>query len=135
MGYREDYEKAATVLEKLLDESEQLEEKILDARKRLNALETLMGFEVFREYQKKGFNYLRVENLSQARLADQVRRLMKTGRTFTTREIRAELEQVGVRIAAHTNPLATIDAVLGSLTESGELIQAKKHGRKAWHQA
>lgn len=57
---------------------------------------------------------------------------MRTGRAFTTREIRAELEQLGFQLAAHANPLATINAVCASLVEAGEIRRIEKHGRIAW---
>jgi len=141
MSYREDYEKAASEVEKLLEQSEHLEEKILAARKRMAALGTLLGLDGEWKGNRKLVNepgpldnrkYARTRSVIESRVSDYIRRLMRTGRAFTTKEIKAELEQLGFRMTAHANPLATINAVCVSLTESGDLRRVEKHGRKAW---
>ena len=138
MSYREDYEKAASELEKLLEQSEKLDEKILATRKRMVALATLMGVDEFKGNRllpsdsRSDKDYARTQAVVQSRISDYIRRIMGTGRAFTTREIRAELEQLGFNLMAHANPLATINAVCASLVESGELRRVEKHGRIAW---
>ena len=141
MAYREDYEKAASEVESLLEQSEQIEEKIVAARKRMAALGTLLGLDREWKGNRKLVNepgplddrkYARTRSFIESRVSDHIRRLMHTGRAFTAKEIRAELEQMGFQMSAHSNPLATINAVCVSLTESGELRRVEKHGRKAW---
>jgi hypothetical protein len=135
MSYREDYEKAVSEVERLLEQSEQLEEKILAARKRMAALAALVELDGVRGKPLDDRKYARAVGTMNALLSGNIRRLMGTGRTFTAREIRAELEQTGWSFAAQSNPLATINAVCTSLTESGELLRVEKHGRVAWQRA
>jgi hypothetical protein len=132
MGYREDYEKAAAEVEKLLEESEQLEGKILAARKRMAALAALVELDGVPGKPLDGRKYALTVGTTNALISGNIRRLMKTGRAFTAKEIRAELEQTGFNFAAHSNPLATINAVCTSLTEGGALRRVEKHGRAAW---
>jgi hypothetical protein len=135
MTYREDYEKAASEVERLLQESEGLEEKILEARKRMAALETLLKLDGGVKGALDVRKYALTLGVRDTLVSNAIRRLMKTGRTFTPREIRTELEQTGWDFGASSNPLATINAVCVSLTESGELRRIKKHGRTAWQRA
>jgi hypothetical protein len=132
MTYREDYEKVASEVERLLTESEQLEEKILEARKRMAALKTLLTLDGGVKGKLDERKYALTLGTMNAAISGNIRRLMKTGRAFTTREIRAELEQMGWDFGANSNPLATINAVCVSLTESGKLRRVEKHGRAAW---
>lgn len=132
MSYREDYEKAAAEVERLLVESEQLEEKILAARKRMAALAALIMLDGVPGKPLDDRKYARAVGTMNVLISGGIRRLMRTGRAFTAKEIRTELEQTGFNFAAHSNPLATINAVCTSLTESGALRRVEKHGRVAW---
>jgi hypothetical protein len=52
----------------------------------------------------------------------------------TINEIRHELKKLG-SLRDHSNPLATISAILSRLSESGRVKEVLQDGRKAWTRA
>ena len=54
---------------------------------------------------------------------------------LTTTEIKEQLEEIGSLLERHSNPLATINAIVSRLTESGRVKETTKNGRKAWQRA
>lgn len=127
------YEAAANQLESLLHEQERIEERILSLRKSMNALATLIS-----QYDKKDEDFMsyaagRLRNLVDTSLTDDIQRVIAASSDpLTAAEIRQQLNELGGNLAEHSNPLATIYAILNRLTESGRAKETVKDGKKAW---
>jgi hypothetical protein len=132
--YRKAYETATGELEKLLGEQEKLEKRVLALRKTLNVLSTLC--------QQEGMDttdldrrYARMMEIVESTLTKDILQIVRNSAVgITAAEIREELIKLGGSLAEHSNPLATIHAVLNRLTESGRVKETLKNGKKAWTQ-
>lgn len=126
------YKDAATEMESLLAEQERIEERILSLRKTMNALATVIS-----QLPEKGnvtdIAGAAVLRMRETSLTDDILHIVATAKTpLTAKEIRTELTEIGVNISEHSNPLATIHAIVGRLTESGRVHETVKDGKKAW---
>ena len=54
---------------------------------------------------------------------------------MTTTEVREQLQELFRIMTDHRNPLASINAILNRLAESGRVEETVKDGRKAWQRA
>jgi hypothetical protein len=130
--YRNAYEVAAGELNALLEQQEKLEDRILALRKTMNALSTLC--------QQEGFNttnvdraYGRLREMADSSITDDIRRILSAAKEpLTAGDVREEMNKLGGSLAEHSNPLATIHAVLGRLAESGFARETLKGEKKAW---
>jgi hypothetical protein len=131
--YREAYEQAAGELEALLQEQGRIEDRILALRKTMNSLATLIS-----QHEGKDKNFAEYANahmreLIDSTITDDIRRIVAASdQPFTTADIRDELNKLGGSLAEHSNPLATINAILNRLIEQGFVTETVKGGRKAW---
>ena|SRR5205809_6784157 len=131
-NYRKAYKTAADELEQLLAQQEQIEERVLALRKTLNVLSTLC--------QQGGLNtgdldrrYAELDKRIESSLTNDIYRIISAARKpLTTGEVREELNKLGGSLAEHSNPLATIHAILNRLVESGRAHETVKDGKKAW---
>ena len=101
-------------------------------RKTMNNLSTLCQQEGIdlSEIDKLYGRLLRVVERS---LTDDIFKIISNAtEPLTTSEVRAELNELGGSLAEHRNPLASINAILNRLEESGRVIETVKNGRKAW---
>lgn len=129
--YRKAYKAAADELEQVLVQQDQIEERILALRKTLNVLYTLCQQDGSTDDLDK-LN-AQLDNLIQSSLTDDILRTISAARTpLTTGEVRTELNKLGGSLAEHRNPLATINAILNRLEESGRVHETIKNGKKAW---
>ena len=130
--YRKAYKTAADELEQVLAQQEQIEERVLALRKTLNVLSTLC--------QQEGLNtgdldrrYAELDKRIESSLTNDIYRIVSAARKpLTTGEVREELNKLGGSLAEHSNPLATIHAILNRLVESGRAHETVKDGKKAW---
>lgn len=125
------YKDAAKELESLVAEQERIEKRILSLRKTMNALETVIS------QLPEAANVDDMERaafiLGETSLTDDIAHIIATTRVpLTASEIKTELIELGVNIAEHSNPLATIHSILGRLTESGRAHETIRNGKKAW---
>lgn len=130
--YRKAYQSAASELEKLLQEQEKTEERIMTLRKTMNVLSTLC--------QQEGIDTTEIDkrfaalyNMIEYSLTHDIFKII-SGSTepLTTSEVREQLKELGGSLAEHRNPLASINAILNRLTEQGKVEETLKDGRKAW---
>jgi DNA-binding CsgD family transcriptional regulator len=127
------YETAASELESLLRDQERIEERILSLRKTMNALATLIS-----QHEGKDKNFLdyaraHMRELVDTSLTRDIQRIVNASpQPLTASEIRAELKELGGSLAEHSNPLATIYAILNRLSESGRVEETLRDGKKAW---
>ncbi len=133
--YRKAYESAAQELNDLVAKQEQIEERMLALRKTMNVLSELC--------QQEGIStsdidrrYARLAQIIEGSVTDDILKIVSlSGNPLTTSEIRDEMNKLGGSMAEHSNPLATINAVLNRLTEQGRVKEPIKDGRKAWQRA
>jgi DNA repair exonuclease SbcCD ATPase subunit len=129
----EAYNAAANELESLLKEQARIEERILSLRKTMNALATLIS-----QYEKKDEDFMsyaagRIRDLIDTSLTGDIHRIIAAAaQPLTAIEIREQIKELGNTLAEHSNPLATIYAILNRLTESGRVKETVKDGKKAW---
>jgi hypothetical protein len=125
------YKDAAKELESLVAEQEHIEKRILSLRKTMNALETVIS--QLPEAGNIGDLARAAMILGETSLTDEIAHIIATARVpLTASEIKTELVELGVNIAGHSNPLATIYSILGRLTESGRAHETVRNGKKAW---
>ena len=126
------YRAAATELEGLLAQQEKIEDRIFDLRKTLNSLSNLCRQEGT-EPRDLNPSFGRLEQIIEGSLTDDIVAVLNASdEPLTTTEIRKELDELGESLADHKNPLASINAVLARLVESGRAKPASKEGRNAW---
>lgn len=131
--YHEAYKQAATELEDLLNQQSQIEERILALRKTMNSLAILISQHEGKDKNFADFANARMRELIDSTLTDDIRRIIATSSdSFTTSDVREELNKLGGSLAEHSNPLATINAILNRLAEQGYARETVKDGRKAW---
>ena len=130
--YRKAYESAAKELDGLLEQQEKTESRIMALRKTMNNLSTLCqqeGIDLSRIDQAYG----RLLEIVESSLTDDIYRIISNAeQPLTTSEVRKELNELGGSLAEHRNPLASINAILNRLEESGRVKETVKDGRKAW---
>ena len=125
------YKDAAKELESLVTEQERIEKRILSLRKTMNALETVIS--QLPEAGNIGDMARASLILGETSLTDDIAHIIATTRVpLTASEIKTQLTELGVNIAEHSNPLATIHSILGRLTESGRAHETVRNGKKAW---
>lgn len=135
-SFRQAYDAAASELESLLKEQDRIEERILSLRKTMNALAILISQ---REGKDKNFAdsaaaWLRRE--TDTSITRDIERVVNaSAQPLTASEIRRELQELGGSLAEHSNPLATIYAIVGRLVEAQRIKETVKDGRKAWTRA
>jgi hypothetical protein len=132
LSFVEAYGAAASELESLLKKQDRIEERILSLRKTMNALATLISQH---EGEEKGVDYMRawLRDTIDTSITENITLVVNTARQpLTASEIRNELKELGGRVVEHSNPLATIHAILGRLSESGRVKETLKDGKKAW---
>lgn len=131
--FREAYEAAAAELEALLKDQERIEERILSLRKTMNALATLISQHEGKDKDFMDYAAARLRELYDTSLTNDIHRIVNaSAHPLTTGEIREELKELGGSFAEHSNPLATITAILNRLSESGRVQETVKNGRRAW---
>ncbi len=131
--YREAYEAAAKELESLLTEHERIEERVLSLRKTMNALSTLISQHGGKDKDLMDAAAARLREVIDASLTDDIHKILTAAKhPLTASEIRLELKELGDGLAEHSNPLATIHAILNRLAESGRAHETVKDGKKAW---
>jgi hypothetical protein len=130
--YRDAYEAAISELESLLVKQEKLEERVLSLRKTLNVLSELCQQDGVAETDADR-RYARLAKAVEGSLTDDIRKIMQsTIDGLTANEVREELNKLGNTLAEHSNPLATVSAVLNRLLVNGEVEEGLKDGKKAW---
>jgi hypothetical protein len=131
--YRTAYDAAASELESLLNDQERIEARIVGLRKTMNALATLISQHEGRESDFTEYAHARMRQLVDTTLTEDILRIVSSASgAMTTSDVREELKELGGSIAEHSNPLATINAVLNRLAEQGRVRETVKDGRKAW---
>ena len=132
-AFRDAYRAAANELEGLLKQQDSIEERILSLRKTMNALATLIS-----QHEGEDKNFLdyagaTLRGLIDTSLTRDIHRIVAAAKQpLTASEIRTELNELGGSLAEHSNPLATIHAILNRLSESGRAKETIKDGKKAW---
>ena len=112
-------------------EQDRIEERILSLRKTMNALATLIS-----QHEGKDENFIdyadaTLRNLIDTSLTRDIQRIVTASKQpLTASEIRTKLNELGGSLAEHSNPLATIHAILNRLAESGEPKKPSKMARK-----
>ena len=131
-NYTDDYKAAARELEQLLEQQENIEKRILSARKKMNALAVLISEHMDSpDFQKRAAATVR--ELIDTSLTDDIHKIvLASDIPLTASEIREELKKLGGSLAEHSNPLATIHAITNRLQEAGKVKEVSKDGRKAW---
>jgi hypothetical protein len=130
--YRKTYEAAAGELESLLQQRERTEERILSLRKTMNGLSELIqqqeGSSDFTDHANA-----RLRKVLDTSITGDIEKVINSSpHPLTTTEIKVQLEEIGSLLERHSNPLATINAIVSRLTESGRVTETAKDGRKAW---
>jgi len=129
--YRNALEVAVAELEGLLEMQEETASRILSLRKTVNALSVLCeedGEEM--DWRQKASQRL-TEALESSVTEDILSVVMASAFPMSTTAINNELEKIGT-LAAHKNPLATINAVLNRLKEQGKVRIVDSDGKKLW---
>src|ERR1700733_2172640 len=129
--YRNALEVAVAELEGLLEMQEETASRILSLRKTVNALSVLCeedGEEM--DWRQKASQRL-TEALESSVTEDILSVVMASTFPMSTTAINNELEKIGT-LAAHKNPLATINAVLNRLKEQGKVRIVDSDGKKLW---
>ena|SRR5271157_303491 len=122
--YQDAYDAAESELEALLKEQERIEGRILSLRKSMNALAQLIV---------EGGGKEPVGQIVDASLTEDIRKVMTASwPPLTTSAVKSELEKLGWDLSQHSNPLATINAILNRLHEQGFVTETMSGGRKAW---
>jgi hypothetical protein len=132
-SYQQAYEAAASELEGLLQEQSRIEARVLDLRKTMSALAYLITASDPKDKSFSDYADGRLRELVDTSITADIRRILAASDSaFTTSELRDELNKLGGSLAEHSNPLATINAVLHRLTEQTFAVETLKDGRKAW---
>lgn len=130
--YIKAYKSAANELEHLLVEEAQIEDRILNLRKTMNVLHTLCEHHGLNTTEMDKHYASLIKTIDGSVTSDILKIVSSARRPLTTSEVRDELNKLGGSMAEHSNPLATINAVLNRLTEQGKVLERVKDGRKAW---
>jgi hypothetical protein len=132
-SYQQAYGAAANELEELLQEQSRIEARILELRKTMNALAYLITASDPKDKTFLDYADGRLRELVDTSITADIRRILGASDSpLTTSELRDELKKLGGSLAEHSNPLATINAVLHRLTEQNFAVETLKDGRKAW---
>src|SRR5438128_10306109 len=130
--FRKAYNAAASELESLLENQERIEKRILSLRKTMNALATLISQHEGRDSDFTEYAHAQMRELVDNTLTKDIFRVIAAASgPMTTSDIREELKELGGSFAEHSNPLATINAILKRLEEQGKVKETAKDGRKA----
>jgi hypothetical protein len=127
------YLKAADELEALLKRQEETEGRILALRKTMTALSSLIqqGGELVNAER-----FAKAERLVQSSfttLTEDVFKIVSHSiEPLTTTDVRDEVLKLGGSFTEHKNQLATVNAVLGRLTEQDKIKEVMKESRRAW---
>jgi hypothetical protein len=133
--YRKAYESAAMELEQILQWMEKGEERVMALRKTMNVLSTLCQQEGV-DISEIDRGYGHVLRMMESTLTNDIFKIVSASNSpLTTSEVREQLKELGGSIAEHRNPLASINAILNRLAESGRVEETVKDGRKAWQRA
>jgi hypothetical protein len=132
-SFVEAYGAAASELESLLQEQDRIETRILALRKTMNALSTLISQHEGEDKDFMDYAAGWLRETFDTSITENIARVVNASRQpLTASEIRNELKELGGSLAEHSNPLATIHAILGRLSESGRVNETLKDGKKAW---
>jgi hypothetical protein len=131
--YRGAYDKAANELEELLKQQQRTEERILALRKTMNSLATLISQHEGKDKSFIDYAAAQMREFIDTSLTADIKRIITASNgPMTTSDVRDELNKLGGSLAEHSNPLATINAILNRLHEQGVAFETVKDGRKAW---
>ncbi len=130
--YRVAYEKAASELEALLTQQERIERRIFSLRKTMNVLSTLIEEETGSSNLVDSFHAVTHRFVNSTLTRDIEKVVALSTNPLTTSEVRDEINKLGNDLAEQSNPLATVNAILNRLGESGRVEETVKDGRKAW---
>ena len=129
--YRAAYEAAEDELTSLVENKAQIDLRILALRKTMNALATLISQEdsSFDDYASG-----RINEILELTITDDLMKIMSAASgPMTSTDVYEELKKLGGSSAIqHSNPLATINAVLDRHVQQGRLRVTVKDGRKVW---
>lgn len=129
-GYRSAYESAEDELESLIDQKDQIDVRITALRKTLNALATLISQD---DEDFLGNSRDRVWGMLDLSTTSDVLHIVNaSANPMTSSDVLDELMRLGSLAIKHSNPLATVNAVLNRLVQQGKLELTKKGDRKAW---
>jgi len=132
-SFVEAYGAAASELESLLKEQDRIEERILALRKTMNALAILIGQHEGKDKNFADYAAAQMRDLVDTSLTTDIHRIVAAAKgPLTASEIRTELNELSGSLAEHSNPLATIHAILSRLSESGRVNETIKDAKKAW---
>lgn len=127
------YGAAATELESLLKDQDRIEGRILALRKTMNALAILISQHEGQDKDFMDFAAAWLRDTFDTSITESILRVINAAHLpLTASEIRNELKELGGSLAEHSNPLATIHAIVSRLTESGRVTETLKDGKKAW---
>jgi len=132
-SFLEAYGDAASELESLLQEQDRIEVRILALRKTMNALAILITLSEGKDKKIIDDVTAWLRDTFDSSITENIARVINaSGQPLTASEIRDELKELGDSLAQHSNPLATIHAILGRLSGSGRVNETLKDGKKAW---
>jgi hypothetical protein len=127
------YKAATDEMELLLKEQERIEDRILSLRKTMNALATVIAQHDSPDKSFTDFAAAAMRSIIDTSLTEDILRIINAAKgPLTASEIRAELNELGGSLIEHSNPLASIHAILSRLTESGRAHETVRDGKKAW---
>jgi hypothetical protein len=130
--FRRAYKTAAAELEELLEQQERAESRMLALRKTMNALATLIAQCEGKESDFTEYAHAHMRELVDTTLTDDIFHIVAgASGPMTTSDVREQLKELG-SLAEHSNPLATINAILNRLEEQGKVKETVREGRKAW---
>lgn len=130
--FRATYERHLRGLAQAVKDLDKLENKITTYRRTLSSLASLCkdsGEDISDLQQKYADLFKRVEGP----LTDEIRKVVKASPDpVTTHDVRHALRMLNYNLAAHSNPMATINAIMNRLAEAKEVKEVTVGGRKAW---
>jgi hypothetical protein len=133
--YRKAYESAAKELDEILQWMEKGEERVMALRKTMNVLSTLCQQEGV-DISEIDRGYGHVLRMMESTLTDDIFKIVSASNfPLTTTEVREQLKELSRIMTDHRNPLASINAILNRLAESGRVEETVKDGRKAWQRS
>ena len=132
-AFRDAYKSAAEELESLLTDQERIEERILSLRKSMTALATLISQHEGKDKDFTEYAHASLQQMVDTSLTRDIHRIVAASKKpLTATEIKTELTELGAGLDDHSNPLATIHAILNRLAESKRAKETVKDGKKAW---
>lgn len=126
------YESFASQLEEELREQERREKRILSLRKTMNGISELIQQQEGSGEWRERANATLHRMLDTSLTGDIEKIITFSSKPLTTTEIKDEMLKLGSLLEQHSNPLATINAIVSRLAESGRVKETAKDGRKAW---